>query len=255
MQTLPTIPSSVWQCVKLCFKAMPKTIRHNWLNYFVIVAINISTGLSSPSHKVLAVAVSIASLLIGWYFYSCYLYKANGNLLGNPINYKEAFANMSQRFLRVVGANIIGSIVILIFISPTFIVYFFTHNKLALAISFIVSLLLIVWFVFNFLFVLPSIVVDNFKVIPAFKHSFALVKNNWWRNFFVILLVDIFTMIIFGIIIAVVMILLADKPEVAGGIAYLLLLLYVPLLMTAIYLVQYNDLKLRYQNKQVNVQA
>ena len=92
-------------------------------------------------------------------------------------------------------------------------------------------------------------VLDNSKIFQAYKHSFTLVKGHWWRNFIIIFATYLISMIIIGLIIAIITTILffAGTVKASPFVAYVLLTLYVPLPMTAILLVQYNDLKLRHQ--------
>jgi ABC-type methionine transport system permease subunit len=102
----------------------------------------------------------------------------------------------------------------------------------------------------------PIIILENNKIMDAIKESIRLVWGHWWRTVAVIFL-PIFFAILIGFIIGVVIVsglfLLHFSPEHIDFITDVLVGLfdtYWVILIWALQIVQWQDLKLRYEMKQ-----
>ncbi len=252
MQTLPQTPSSVWHCIKMYFKSIPSVLKQNWINYILLVTATLFAQLAVEQKNLIGAILYIILILLLWYLYAGFLYKANANLRNEAVNFREVCQIAWQRYWRLVGANLLFYLVLVVLIVVPILTISFLMSAYSkhMAWLYVPLGLFLFWVATTFIFIFPGIVLDNHKVIQAFKMSFNLVKGNWWRSFFVIYfsvgMVSLALGFLFGIILGIIHIITQVEflPLVRG-----IFLLVTPVLFVSVILVQYNDLKLRFALK------
>lgn len=249
MRTLPNTPSSVWQCIKLCFVMSPQVLRRNWLNFILVILFGLTSQYVVGLKNVWGSLLYLLTVLVGWFVYPALLYKAYHFLNGKLLSYGETYQVVWQRYWRIVGASILfyiasaialGLPILLILLLLSSVSKFFMLLFIPLGVVYF-------WLVLSFFYIIPAIVLDNMKILPAFKYSFNLVKGHWWRNFFVFLVYSMLFSIVMGVLFGLVLV--ASHVVVADQLFRILFAIlfscFMPILMTTFMVVQYNDLKLR----------
>ncbi|QLH43106.1 MAG: hypothetical protein HWD59_10515 [Coxiellaceae bacterium] len=185
-------------------------------------------------------------LLVSWYFYACFLYKANDNLTSRTATYQETFRLIFKRFHHIIAVYFILFLLVVALFSTMQLSHFIT-NAQARSIAAIIMALAALWLLWTLMYANTRVVLDNANAIAAFKFSFQIVKGNWIRNFLVWLAVMlVFILIGFGIV-ALFNLFHAKYLMIATVV---ILALIMPIVINSIVIVQFNDLKLRYQTKQ-----
>lgn len=242
---LPKTPSTVWQIVKHWAALLPVVVYHNIFNFIMVIILGLLMGFFAQMNTPFGWIQYAICLLGNLYFFSCFLYKADIAFLGRDIHYKETLVMMGKRFPRFFLVCFISYLVALVFMIPAFffIISATGGNSALLLVSFI-FIALGVWVLFYIIFVMPLIVMDDEKVFHSFKQSFLLVKGHWWRNFFVFLIVGIIIAIIDAVVTAILNLFPAG---IAVELIYTMIMNVISIIAaTAILLVQFNDLKIRY---------
>lgn len=112
-------------------------------------------------------------------------------------------------------------------------------------------------------FYLPSIILDNMSAFAAFKYTLTLIWGNWWRSFIIIATPIFVGLIINWLITFIIMLIIVFSQS--GHAASLSPINYIPegfsiliqafvdIFVLALQIIQWNDLKLRKQLKQITV--
>lgn len=186
----------------------------------------------------------LAFVLLTWFFYTAVLMTARAALMHQPLSYQDAFALARQRFLRVLGSNIIffavGAFALLFEFALDLLFDLIHQSPFFVAISLAINV-----FVFVMLyFAIPLIVIEGgTSIIPAFERSVRLVTHNWWRTFIVLAVVGA---IILGFEALGVLVTGQHRMLLFTVYHFVLQVIFYPLIVAAT-LVLLQDLQLRYQ--------
>lgn len=101
-----------------------------------------------------------------------------------------------------------------------------------------------------------AVLIDHKDIFSSFKYSVQLVWGHWWRTFAIFLIAFVLAIVFVGVVVLVVNFiainLLHLKVVMAMmvlNIAAMILLLFVWMFLSSVFICQYYDLKLRYQLK------
>ncbi len=243
MVRLAKTPSSHINIIKSSFQAYPTVVQQAW----PLIVLSATVHLINPWFFVLNPAfgfvVLIAFVLITWYLYTAIVCRANSALQGKVISLAEAFRLARQRYLMVLGSNLIffaiGVFIMLLEFTIDLVFQLVNGYTLFVIISTIIDV-----FIFVRLYLaIPLIAVDGVAIFAAFEKSWKMVKRNWWRTFIPLLIVGL---LILGF--EALGILFTGKGRMFLFTIYdfVCQLIFYPLIVS-VTLFLLNDLKLRYQ--------
>ncbi len=167
---------------------------------------------------------------------------------GNEVNYKSVASYVSLKYFVCLAAFLVSGIMLCV-----------AFMSLLLTI-FLIPLFpfLFLYCVILFKFIVPGIMFDNKGVFSSITYSVRLVWGNWWRTFIVFLVPGMLVFFIMSIVMLLGFILQAVFQAGLSGymtfvftniIMIIVMVLVLPWLV-AVFLEQYQDLKLRYDRKQ-----
>ncbi len=237
MKTLPTQPISLFQLIKTSiiayFKILPQIIGLvvlSSLGHFVIPPLY----LQDPAFAAIAF---VGFVLLTWFLYTAIICRARICLLGGHIDFTHAFRLAKQRYLSVLGSNVIffaiGALLILI----QFALSLLLHPNLYFVLSAIIN---IVIFVFLY-FAIPEIALEHSPILKSFKKSVRLVRHHWWRTFIILALVGA---AILGCEALGILFTGKSRMFLFTGYHFLLQVVFYPLII-AVTILLLNDLELR----------
>lgn len=241
MRKLPTTPLSLFQLIKTILIAYP-IIFPNIIGLVALSSIGhfIIPPLATQNLAFAAVAF-VGFVLLIWFLYTAIICRANIALLGGHLELRQAFRLAKQRYLSVLGSNIIffaiGALVMLVEFSLNLMFDLVNLHPAYLVISAIIDVTILIYCYFA----IPEIALEHVAIMRAFKQSVRLVRHRWWRSFIVLALIG-------GAILGceALGILFTGKSRMFlfTGYHFLLQIIFYPLIISAT-IVLLNDLKLR----------
>ncbi len=220
-------------------------------NYFVIYPhIWILVALSSAAHLIVpwffvlnpayGLVAFIGFVLLTWFFYTAILNTSQVALQGGHMKLKAAFRLSRQRYLYILGSNLlffaIGALLI-VFEYGLNLLFDLVHQF-----PIFVGLIVIinVYIFVRLYFAIPLIVLDHgMRIWAAFVESFQMVRHHWWQTSIVLFLV---AMVILGFEALGILVTGKDRMVLFTLYHFLLQMLFYPLIISAT-LVLYRDLK------------
>jgi hypothetical protein len=190
---------------------------------------------------------TVGFVLLTWFFYTAILAKAKAILSNEKISTQQAFQLAKERYLWILGSNIIFFTVAIFLVLTIFtlnVIFDLTNlHPMYLILSVMISLVIFVYLYFA----IPEIASEKISLFNAFERSIRLVRHHWWHTFIVL---GFFAAVILGF--EALGILFTGKNRMILFTAYhfLLQLLFYPLIIAAT-LVLLNDLKLRIREPNV----
>jgi hypothetical protein len=241
VQSLPQQPLSIINIILTTLKAYPKVFPRIWL--FV--------ALSSIGHLVIpflyeinptfAAVGLLGFVLLTWFLYPVIMWLVEAEFEGKHMSHVISYQNARQRYLFVLGSNLVffatGLLIALVIFGLDLVFHLIGHHPFFFAISIALS----VYIFIVLYFAIPSIVIEKKSVFPAFFRSIELVKNNWWRTFIPLAILGL-AMLGFEAL----GILFTGKARILlfTGYNFMLQMIFYPLIIT-VTLVMLNDLALR----------
>jgi len=117
---------------------------------------------------------------------------------GQPMTWQEAFKRVfSIRLARMFGAYILQGLVFMgLFLPPYILLIIAIVTKspmLGLFAGFLLfaCILIVIFFFIRWAFAVPAIAWEDHRVVGGLRRSWALVKDNWWRVFGILVLMGI----------------------------------------------------------------
>ena len=242
MRRLPTTPVSLVRLIKTMLIAYPVLLPR----IIGLVALSSLGHLIIPplftyNHTFAAVA-AVGFVLLTWFLYTAILCRANIALLGGSLALPAAFRLSRQRYLSVLGSNLIflaiGTLIFLLEFALNLAFDLFKLHPISLLVSVVINISIFIYCYFA----IPEIALEHIPIIGAFRRSLRLVRHHWWRTFIVLALIG-------GAMLGVeaLGILFTGKNRMLlfTGYHFLIQLVFYPLIIAAT-VVLLNDLKLRH---------
>jgi len=173
----------------------------------------------------------IAASLIILFIYALCFQHLGSVLQGKNSSIKDSMRNVVRKFPILIVASILSLFVC--------------------ALGFVAFVIPGIFIAVNLFYYYPAIIVDEKTPIDALKYTLKLVWGNWWRSFYVVFGPMFIAGIIGGLISLIIFMFslfipgLSTISDYLNNIINLLFQAYVNVIIIAIQLIQWNDLKVR----------
>lgn len=241
MRKLPTTPSSLFRLIKTIIIAYPAIFPQ----IIGLVAISSLAHLVIPplfiQNPAFAGVAFVGFVLLTWFLYTAIICRANIALLGGHLTLKQSFRLAKQRFLYVLGSNIIFFVIgVFVLLAEFALQLAFDLLRLHPVYLFISIIIDVIIFVYLY-FAIPEIALEHTSILEGFKKSVRLVKTHWWRTFIILALISA---MILGVEALGILFTGKSRLLLFTGFHFLQQLIFYPLIISAT-VVLLNDLKLR----------
>jgi hypothetical protein len=247
MTQMPATPLSLVSTIIQIFKVYPTVFACTWLLVAFSAAVHLVIPWIFLLNYTFGGVVFIGFILFTWFLYTAIICRANEALLGGSMKFSTAFQLARQRYLAVLGSNIIffaiGVIILLLEFALNLLFDIINQHPVFVAVSLAINIYIFVMLYFS----IPLIALDNVPIMAAFERSVRLVKRHWWRTVIVLFIVALFVL---GF--EALGILFTGKSRIVlfTGVHFLIQFILYPLIIAAT-LILLNDLKLRYQSAKI----
>ena len=227
-------PSTVLQIYKQSFALYKEVFAKIWyvilLNFVIINTIQylgsksavVTVGTNITKLGMVPWIYYIVGIILSMYFAAVVVHRVYHIAANQAVPLISSYAAVLRKLIFIVPTGIIAVILV--------------------SLGFILLWIPGIFLLFLFIFCLAAILFEDKKVFSAIKRSYQLVWGNWWHTFSSFILVAII-----GLLFVVLLITLfkgTNSMWLIGGAAAAFFIIVGPLYFS-IYMVQYNDLKLR----------